>query len=99
MTDNSTAIDADTDRAIRAAQGEVVDTWDAHTAALSARDALLLRHDVHNGGTLTRAQLAELTSMTEVAVGRRITMVLRRQGVDVPVIPRGKRIPGPPARK
>lgn len=94
MTDTPTAIDADTDRAIRAAQGEVVETWKTHTAALSARDQLLRQHDIHNGGKLTRAQLAELTGMTEVAVGRRITMVLRGEGVEVPVVPRGKRITG-----
>jgi len=94
MTDNPTAIDADTSQAIRAAQREVADTWTAHTDALAARDTLLRRHDVHNGGSLTRAQLAELTDMTEVAVGRRITMVLRAEGVEVPVVPRGKRITG-----
>jgi hypothetical protein len=97
MTDNQTAIDAGTEQAIRAAQGRVVETWNEHTDALSARDQLLRRHDVHNGGKLTRAQLAAITGMTEVAVGRRITMVLRREGVDVPVIPRSKA--GPARRR
>lgn len=91
MTETRTASTRTKREAIRAAQRRVVETWDAHTEAIKVRDDLLRTHDVHNGGTLSRADLAADTDMTEVAVGRRITKVLEREGVPHQPVPRQTR--------